>query len=192
MTSAGFGKCLLKQSKDFRFLLSNQKLARARTSTPKAMAPKDTSCCLATSETKTVGSVPFSEAGFRHHLVLVLPTGPLDSCTHRNNQCLWMGPICFINFEFVSLFSAPITTWLIDTHLLSCSPFVWSQRLCQFLPIGYVLPNHCKADIYKPVYNNCASRRYLLGVKTHSLVPLRVLKFKMTTAVEFPRYLLGN
>ena len=52
-TSAGSGKYSLKHSKSFRFILSNQKLARAFANTPKATAPANTSRCLATSWKKT-------------------------------------------------------------------------------------------------------------------------------------------
>ena len=38
-TSAVYGKSSFKQSKSSRLSLSNQKLARARTSTPKAIVP---------------------------------------------------------------------------------------------------------------------------------------------------------
>ncbi len=55
--SASFGKSSLKHSKNFRIILSNQKLARALTSTPKAVTRINTLCCLATSGTKTAGSV---------------------------------------------------------------------------------------------------------------------------------------
>ncbi len=55
--SASFGKSSLKHSTDFRIISSNQKLARALTSTSKAIAHTNMSCCLATSGTKTGGSV---------------------------------------------------------------------------------------------------------------------------------------
>ena len=48
--------------------LSNKKLVRELTSTPKAIVPVNTSCCLATSGTNTVGS----EVGFCHKLDMVL------------------------------------------------------------------------------------------------------------------------
>ena len=57
-TGAAFGKSFL----------SNQKLARALTSTPKAITPAitpaNTSCCLATSGTNTAGSVPSRRQDF--------------------------------------------------------------------------------------------------------------------------------
>ena len=45
----GTVKSSLKLSKSFQIFLPNQKLARALTSIPKAIAPANTSCCLATS-----------------------------------------------------------------------------------------------------------------------------------------------
>ena len=56
-TSASFGKSSLKHAKSFRIISSNQKLARALTSTQLAVARTNTSCRLATSGTKTAGSV---------------------------------------------------------------------------------------------------------------------------------------
>ena len=56
-TNASFGKFSMKHSKSFQIFLSNHKLARALTNTPKAVAPTNTSCCSATSETNTVCSV---------------------------------------------------------------------------------------------------------------------------------------
>ena len=56
-----FVKSSMKQAKSFRFLLSNQKLARALTSTPKTLTPEwrkeDTSCCLATLGSKIADQV---------------------------------------------------------------------------------------------------------------------------------------
>ena len=46
----------LKHSTSFRIIPSNQKLARALTNAPKAIAPTNSSCCLATSGTNTRGS----------------------------------------------------------------------------------------------------------------------------------------
>ena len=46
----------LRHSKSFRIISSNQKLARALTSTQEAIARTNTSCYLATSGTKTAGS----------------------------------------------------------------------------------------------------------------------------------------
>ena len=45
----GTVKSSLELSKSFQIFLPNQKLARALTSIPKAIAPANTSCCLATS-----------------------------------------------------------------------------------------------------------------------------------------------
>ena len=61
-TSAVFGKSSWKKS--FRIFLSNQKLARALTSTPKATAPANTSCCIAPSGMNTAGSVPSRRRDF--------------------------------------------------------------------------------------------------------------------------------
>ena len=63
-TSCVFVEFSWKQSKSFRIFLFNQKLARALTSTPKAIAPANTSCCLATSGTNTAGSVPSRRQDF--------------------------------------------------------------------------------------------------------------------------------
>ena len=48
----------LKHPKSIWLLLSNQETARALTSVTPALRNEDTSCCLATSLTKTAGSVP--------------------------------------------------------------------------------------------------------------------------------------
>ena len=69
-TSASFGKSWFKHSKSFRIILSNQKLARALTSTPKAITPENKSCCLATSGKKTAGSVPSRRRDFAINLYL--------------------------------------------------------------------------------------------------------------------------
>ncbi len=55
--SASIGKPSFKHSKYFRIISSNQKLARALTSTPKAIARTNTSCWLATPGVRTAGSV---------------------------------------------------------------------------------------------------------------------------------------
>ena len=68
-TGSGVGISSLKHSTSFQVISTNQKLAQALTSAPKAMARK-TCCCLATSRTNTAGSV-----GRRHHLALVPRTG---------------------------------------------------------------------------------------------------------------------
>ena len=65
--NSGFGKSSLKHSTSFRVLSSNQNLVRALTRTPKAMARTTSSCCLATTGTKTAGSariLPSSGACF--------------------------------------------------------------------------------------------------------------------------------
>ena len=68
--SASFGKSSLKHSKSFRIMSSNQKLARALTNTPEAIARTNTSYCLATSGTKTAGSVTSrrSDRAFNWHM----------------------------------------------------------------------------------------------------------------------------
>ncbi len=68
--SASFGKPSLKNSKNFRIISSNQKLVRALTSTPKAVTRTNTSCCLATSGTKTAGSITSrrSDVAIKWHL----------------------------------------------------------------------------------------------------------------------------
>ena len=63
-TSAGFGKSSSKHSKSFRIILSNQKLAWALTSAPKAILPANTACCIATSGTKTAGTIPSRRQDF--------------------------------------------------------------------------------------------------------------------------------
>ena len=59
-----FCKILVEGLEEFQIFLSNQKLARALTSSPKAIAPANTSCCLATSGTNTAGSVPSRRRDF--------------------------------------------------------------------------------------------------------------------------------
>ena len=58
-----------KHSKSLQIFLSNPKLARALTSTPKAIASANTSCCLATSEL-----TPRAQSRLRGGVVLVPPT----------------------------------------------------------------------------------------------------------------------
>ena len=65
-TGSGVGISSLKHSTSFRVISSNQKLAQALTSAPKAMDRINSSCCLATSRTNTAGS-----AGRHHQLALV-------------------------------------------------------------------------------------------------------------------------
>ena len=59
-----FWQASWKHSKSFQIFFSNQKLARALTSTPNAIEPANTSCCLATSGTNTAGSVPSRRRDF--------------------------------------------------------------------------------------------------------------------------------
>ncbi len=75
--SAGFGKSTVKHSKNYRIISYNQKVTRALTSTPKAIARINTLCCLATSGTKTAGSVTSqrSDVVINWHLSPPPPTG---------------------------------------------------------------------------------------------------------------------
>lgn len=85
-TRSGFSKSSLKHLTSIRVILSNQKPERALTSSPKAFAPTDSSCFLATSGTKTAGSV-----NCRHQLALfswLILTSPRwhVSSSHRETQ----------------------------------------------------------------------------------------------------------
>ena len=79
--SSGSGKSSLKSSKSFRIISSNQKLARAITSSSKTIARTNLPCCFATCGTNTVGSVesPRPDVAINWRLVSPNELGTIDN-----------------------------------------------------------------------------------------------------------------